>query len=87
MIINMNKFVNDFNAGLVSAKGYEDGGYNLTNYIYNNQRGTRLWDYINKDVYIEFVPAENWFYIEDYGNGTPNWVPATISKMLKAVTK
>lgn len=81
--INLKQFADDVKDGKLNCKGYEDGGYNLTNYIYNNQPNTELWHVVNQDVYIEFVPSEDWYYIEDYGNRIPNWTDKVIKDMLK----
>lgn len=81
--IDLTQFAEDVKAGKLNVKGYEDGGYNLTNYIYNHQPDTQLWHVVNQDVYIEFVPKENWYYIEDYGNSIPDWTDRVIKDMLK----
>jgi len=90
--VNLTQFANDIKAGkLKESEKLGEQGYNLTHYIYNNiynnQPETQMWHYVNKDVYIEFVPQDDYFYVENYGNGCPNWVYRVIQDMMKVARR
>lgn len=83
MNINVTLFKQHINDGTLEKSRDSEGNINLSHYVYNNQRNTRLWHYVNKDVYIEFKPEDRHFFFEDYGNGTPNWAYDTVLAMQK----
>lgn len=88
--IDIGQFIEDFKSdGLESSKTSLHGetGYNLTNYIYNRQPDTKMWHYVNRDVYIFLDKDLQYSYIEDYGIGVPNWVYDTVEMMKKALKK
>lgn len=82
----MHKFLEDLQSGVLDQSKSFDGatyGYNLTNYIYNKQPNTQLWHYVNQDVGIFCDLDFDYHYIEDYGNGVPDWAYKVIEDMLK----
>ena len=88
--LNMNQFINDIKSGVLEQSKESDGNINLTNYIYNKQPNTRMWHYVNQDVGITYSPKHKYGFIEDYGNGCPNWaydVCQDMYKVLKRVTQ
>lgn len=86
--LDMNKLKNDYKLGVFKdshTTAYGDSGYNLSHYMFNNQPNTRLCDYINNDVYIFISDDLDYSYIEDYGNGVPNWVYDTVEDIKKVL--
>lgn len=87
--LDMNKFIDDIKTGVLDksiTNAYGDYGYNISHYVFSRQKNTRLYDYVNNDVYI-FIDKKDpeYNYIEDYGNGIPDWAYDTIKDMAKAI--
>lgn len=86
--LNITKFKNDIKGGILQNSYTEHGserGYNLSNYIYNEQKNTKIWDYVNKDVYIFISTDGEYNIIEDYGNGVPDWAYSVIKDITKII--
>ena len=83
--LNVSQFIEDCKNGRLELSEQMDGGINLSNYIMNNQQNTKIYDYINKDVSWTYYPDDDYFEVEDYGNGSPDWTYEVREKMHKLI--
>jgi len=83
--LNMSQFIDDCKNGVLELSEQQDGGINLSNYIMRYQSGTKVYDYINKDVSWTYYPQDDYFEVEDYGNGSPDWTYKVRQDMQKAM--